>query len=68
MTADEANSVRIGAEQMKEIQAFADRDNREGMFAIVASGNDYEKFTVTSSGAVMSKTRLEFDDPADNHE
>ena len=37
MTADEANSVRIGAEQMREIQAFADRDNREGMFAIVAS-------------------------------
>ncbi len=29
-------------------------------------GNDYEKFTVTSSGAVMSKGALEFDNPADN--
>ena len=51
---------------MKEIQAFADRDNRQGMFAIVSSGNDYEKFSLTSSGAVMSKGPLEFDDPAEN--
>ncbi len=34
--ADEASSVRIGAEQMKEIQNFADRDNRQGMFAVVS--------------------------------
>ena len=66
VTADEANSVRIGAEQMREIQAFADRDNREGMFAIVASGNDREKFEVTSNGSVMSKTALEFDVPSEN--
>ena len=66
VTADEAGSVRIGAGQMKEIQAFADRDNRQGMFRIVATGNDYEKFSVTSGGAVMSKDALEFDNPADN--
>ena len=64
--ADEASSVRIGAEQMKEIHAFAERDNRQGMFAVVSKGNDYEKFTVTSSGAVMSKGALEFDNPSDN--
>ena len=33
--------------KMKEIQAFANRDNRQGMFAIVSSGNDYEKFSLT---------------------
>ena len=66
LTADEANSVRIGADQMKEIHAFAEQDNRQGMFAIVASGNDYNKFTVTSGGAVMSKGPLEFDNPSDN--
>ena len=65
--ADEASSVRIGPEQMREIQSFAERDNREGMFAIISSGNsDHEKFYVTSSGAVMSKAALEFDDPSDN--
>ena len=61
--ADEANSVRIGSNLMKEIQAFADRDNRDGMFRIVPAGSDYEKFMVTSDGSVMSKTALEFDDP-----
>ena len=64
--ADEASSVRIDADQMREIQAFADRDNRQGSFAVVASGTDYEKFKVTSGGSVMSKTALEFDNPADN--
>ncbi len=43
---------------MKEIHAFAERDGRQGMFAMVASGGDYEKFTVTSGGAIMSKGPL----------
>jgi len=66
VSADEADSVRIDPAQMKEIQAFADRDGRQGMFRLVSSGNDYEKFSVTRSGAVMSKGPLEFDDPLDN--
>ncbi len=64
--ADEANSVRIDGNQMKEIQAFADRDNRQGLFRIVKSGSDHEKFSVMRDGSVMSNGALEFDDPADN--
>ena len=66
VAADEANSVRIDASQMKEIQAFANRDNRQGSFAIVKNGADYEKFSAMRDGSVMSNGALEFDNPADN--
>ena len=66
LKADEANAVRVDGSQMREIQAFADRDNRQGVFRIVKNGNDHEKFSVMRDGSVMSVGALEFDNPADN--
>ena len=60
LTANEANSITLEAEQMSKINAFARRDRFNGVFAISATGVDYNLFSVDQNGTITSNGPLDF--------
>ena len=60
LTAQEGAQVSLSAGP--SLTSYANADQRNGTFRIVASGNDYSKFQISADGSIRSLQALEFDD------
>ena len=62
VSVEEATQVNISSALMTSLQSYAAKDGSLGSFSLVASGDDYHKFSIAADGSLSSVQELRFDE------